>query len=444
MIKRTFLMILLLGLALENASALDTLTVYQDSLSNGLKILVLEKHDLPIASFQVWYRVGSRNERPGITGISHLLEHMMFKASGDIGSGDFARTVQGYGGHDNAFTSEDYTAYYENIAVEFLPKMMEMEAGRMHRLKLDSLEFESERNVVLEERRLRENSPWGRLAEESDAAAFMAHPYGWPVLGWPSDLRALTVRDLRDYYSTYYAPNNATCVIVGDVKPRETVKLAEKYFGGIPRARQAPPPVTTVEPAQAGERRASVVRQAQMPLMLIAYHGCRAGEYDEAVLDLLSAVLSGGESARLYQSLIYRQKLALYAEAYNEARTDPGLISFYAAPIAGRTIAELEQALYAELELVKTQGVTAEELAKARNQLKAQYIFSRQNNYVLGNQLGSAASRHGWRDVNNYLKYLDKVKMDDIKQAAIKYLTPENRTVATLVPQANKGAGEVK
>ncbi|MDP2807801.1 MAG: insulinase family protein, partial [bacterium] len=196
---------------------------------------------------------------------------------------------------------------------------------------------------------------------------------------------------------------------------------------------------TTVEPVQAGERRVSVVRQAQTPLMIIAYHGCRAGEYDEAVLDLLSAILSGGESARLYQSLIYRQKLALYAEFYNVARTDPGLIAFYAAPIAGRTTSELEQALYVELELLKNQGVTQAELAKAKNQLKAQYIFSRQNNYVLGNQLGSAASRHGWRDVNNYLKYLDKIKAEDIKQAAVKYLTPENRTVATLVPQAVKG-----
>ncbi|MBI5806326.1 insulinase family protein [candidate division TA06 bacterium] len=439
MLKKTMIILLLFSCWTAPSFALDTLAVYEDSLANGLKILVLEKHDLPIASFQVWYRVGSRNERPGITGISHLLEHMMFKASGGIGSGEFARTVQRYGGHNNAFTSEDYTAYYENIAVEFLPRMMEMEAGRMHRLKLDSLEFESERQVILEERRLRENSPWGRLAEESDAAAFMAHPYGWPILGWPSDLRAITIRDLRGYYSTYYAPNNATCVIVGDVKPRETVKLVEKYFGGIPRALQSPPVVATAEPVQMGERRVSVVRQAQTPLMLIAFHGCRAGEYDEAVLDLLSAVLSGGESARLYQSLIYRQKLALYAEAYNEARTDPGLISFYAAPIAGRTTAELEQALYAELELVKTQGVTAEELAKAKKQLKAQYIFSRQNNYVLGNQLGSSASRHGWRDVNNYLKFLDKVRTEDIKQAAVKYLAPDNRTVTTLVPQAAKG-----
>ena len=439
MLKRSMIILLLLGCWTASSFALDTLAVYEDSLANGLKILVLEKHDLPIASFQVWYKVGSRNERPGITGISHLLEHMMFKASGNIGSGEFARTVQKYGGHDNAFTSEDYTAYYENIAVEFLPQMMELEAGRMNRLKLDSLEFESERQVMLEERRLRENSPWGRLVEESEAAAFMAHPYGWPILGWPSDLRAITIKDIRQYYFTYYAPNNATVVVVGDVNPKEVVRAVNDHFGKIPRAQQAPPVVATVEPVQVGERRVSVVRQAQTPLMIIAYHGCRAGEYDEAVLDLLSAILSGGESARLYQSLIYRQKLALYAELYNLSRTDPGLISFYAAPIAGRTTAELEQALYAELELVKTQGVTAEELAKAKNQLKAQYIFSRQNNYVLGNQLGSSASRHGWRDVNNYLKFLDKVKMEDIKQAAVKYLAPENRTVATLVPQAVKG-----
>ncbi len=439
MSKKLILVIFFLGFSLSNVLALDTLAVHEDSLANGLRILVLEKHDLPIASFQVWYRVGSRNERPGITGISHLLEHMMFKASGKIGPDDFTRIVQKYGGHNNAFTSKDYTAYYENIAVEFLPQMMELEAGRMYQLKLDSLEFESERNVVIEERRLRENSPWGRLAEESDAAAFMAHPYGWPILGWPSNLRTITLKDMRQHYSTYYAPNNATVVVVGDVNPKEMVKSVNQYFGQIPRGQQAPPLVATVEPIQVGERRASVVRQAQMPLMLIAYHGCLAGEYDEVALDLLSTILSGGESARLYQSLIYRQKLALYAEAYNDARTDPGLISFYAAPIAGRTTAELEQALYAELDLVKTQGVTPAELAKAKSQLKAQYIFSRQNNYRLGEQLGSAATRHDWRDINNYLKYLDKIKAEDIKQAAVKYLSPENRTVTTLVPQTIKG-----
>jgi zinc protease len=228
-------------------------------------------------------------------------------------------------------------------------------------------------------------------------------------------------------------------VVVGDVNPKAVVKSVNEYFGKIPRGQQAPPLVATVEPVQVGERRVSVVRQAQTPLMIIAYHGCRAGEYDEAVLDLLSGILSDGESSRLYQSLIYRQKLALYAELYNVSRTDPGLIGFYAAPIAGRTTAELEQALYAELELVKTQGVTADELAKAKKQLKAQYIFSRQNNYVLGNQLGSAASRHDWRDVNNYLNHLDRIKAEDIKQAAVKYLAPENRTVATLVPQVLKG-----
>lgn len=439
MSKKLILVIFFLGFSLSNVLALDTLAVHEDSLANGLRILVLEKHDLPIASFQVWYRVGSRNECPGITGISHLLEHMMFKASGKIGPDDFTRIVQKYGGHNNAFTSKDYTAYYENIAVEFLPQMMELEAGRMYQLKLDSLEFESERNVVIEERRLRENSPWGRLAEESDAAAFMAHPYGWPILGWPSNLRTITLKDMRQHYSTYYAPNNATVVVVGDVNPKEMVKSVNQYFGQIPRGQQAPPLVATVEPIQVGERRASVVRQAQMPLMLIAYHGCLAGEYDEVALDLLSTILSGGESARLYQSLIYRQKLALYAEAYNDARTDPGLISFYAAPIAGRTTAELEQALYAELDLVKTQGVTPAELAKAKSQLKAQYIFSRQNNYRLGEQLGSAATRHDWRDINNYLKYLDKIKAEDIKQAAVKYLSPENRTVTTLVPQTIKG-----
>ncbi|MBI4727872.1 insulinase family protein [candidate division TA06 bacterium] len=439
MSKKLALITLLLCLGLNYALALDTLAVYEDSLANGLKILVLEKHDLPIASFQVWYRVGSRNERPGITGISHLLEHMMFKASGKIGPEDFTRIIQKYGGHANGSTSKDYTFYYENIAVEFLPQMMELEAGRMHDLKLDSLEFESERQVVMEERRLRENSPWGRLVEETEAAAFMAHPYGIPTLGWMSDLKAMTLDDLRSYYDTYYAPNNATCVIVGDIKPGAAVQQVQKYFGDIPRGAKPPPGVRTVEPEQRGERRVTVQRQAQTPLLIIAYHGCTSGSYDEVVLDLLLGILSEGQSSRFYQSLVYQQKVALYAESYNDARRDPGLFMLYAAPIAGRSTLELEQSLYAELEKVKKEGVTAGELEKARNQKRAGYIFSRQGNAGLGEQLGSAATRHGWHDVNKYLKDLEKVTPEDIKQAAQKYLTADNRTVATLVPQAVKG-----
>jgi zinc protease len=444
MLKKPVLMILTLGLALTNALALDTLAVYQDSLANGLKILVLERHDLPIVSFHVWYKVGSGNEGLGITGISHLLEHMMFKGSGKIGPEDFSRLVQKYGGHDNGATSDDFTFYYENISVEFLPQMMELEAGRMHDLKLDSLQFNSERMVVIEERRLRENSPWGRLVEECEAAAFMAHPYGHPTLGWTSDLQSITLNDVRGYYATYYAPNNATCVIVGDIKPGQAVLLVKKYFGDIPRGTQPPPPVRTVEPEQLGERRVTVQRQAQMPLLLVSYHGCAAGSYDEAVLDLLSGILSDGQSSRLYRSLVYQQKIALYAESANDARKDPGLFQLYAAPIAGRSTQELEQGLFAELEKIKGEGVTPQELEKARNQKRAGYIYSRQDNGGLGRQLGYAATVHDWHDVNNYLTNIEKVTPQDIKQAAQKYLTAENRTVATLVPQTSENMQEKK
>jgi zinc protease len=436
MIKSIFIILCLsiMTWSTLQADETDTIQVFQDSLANGLKILVLEKHDLPIASFQIWYKVGSRNERPGITGISHLLEHMMFKASGKIGPEDFSRLVQKYGGHENGFTSQDYTAYYENIAVEFLPRMMELEAGRMNGLTLDSLQFESERQVVLEERRLRENSPWGRIYEETQAAAYMAHPYGNPTLGWPSDLQTVKLSDLRNYYSTYYAPNNATCVIVGDVNPKAVVKQVADYFGKIPRGPQTPPEVKTVEPVQKGERRIAIVRQAQTPLLIVGFHGSRAGTKEAAVLDVLSNILTKGESSRLYRSLIYQKQLALYLESDNDARADPGLFSFYAAPINGRTPQELEQAMYEELEIIKNNEVTPEELGKAKNQIVTDYIFSRQKNYGTGIQIGTAASRGDWHDVNRYLSFINGVTPGEICQAARKYLTQENRTVATIVP----------
>lgn len=427
------------------AGAVDTLAVHQDSLANGLKILTVEKPGLPLVSFQVWYRVGSRNERPGITGISHLLEHMMFKGTDKIGPEEFSQIVQKYGGHCNAFTSEDYTAYYENISTEFLSVAMELESDRMANLKLDSREFNPERNVVKEERRLRENSPYGRLFEEMNAAAYTAHPYGWPILGWMTDLEAITPQDLRDYYQIYYAPNNATCVIVGAVNRKEAVALVEKYFGSIPRNKKSPPKVTTVEPPQMGERRIKVLKDTKMPLVAIAYHTPEIGQSDTYALELLSNILSNGESSRLYRSLVYEKQLALFAGGYNDTQTDPTLFIFYSAPLKGHDTGELEIAIGEELEKIKREGVTLRELQKSKNQLEAEFVFQQQRNNGLAVQIGSAQTRLSWRYLNSYLKNIRSVNNQDIITVANKYFIDQNKTVATLIPSVSSlSKGEVQ
>jgi zinc protease len=445
LMKKLILAASCLALVVSGAGAVDTLAVHQDSLANGLKILTVEKPGLPLVSFQVWYRVGSRNERPGITGISHLLEHMMFKGTDRIGPEEFSRIVQKYGGHSNAFTSQDYTAYYENISTEFLSVAMGLESDRMANLKLDPKEFSPERNVVKEERRLRENSPYGRLFEELSAAAYTAHPYGWPVLGWMTDIEAITPQDLRDYYRIYYAPNNAACVIVGAVNRKEAVALVDKYFGGIPRNKTSPPRVTTIEPPQMGERRVKVLKDTRMPLVAMGYHTPEIGQPDTYALELLSNILSNGESSRLYRSLVYDKQLALFAGGYNDTQTDPTLFIFYSAPLKGHNTEELEQAITEELEKIKRDGVSPRELQKSKNQLEADFIFQQQRNNGLAVQIGSAQTRLSWRYLNSYLKNIRAVSNQDIISVANKYFIDQNRTVATLIPTGgpqNKGEAQ--
>jgi zinc protease len=443
--RKLILLSLCLALAAISASAADTLTVFQDSLANGLKILTVEKPGLPLVSFQVWYRVGSRNERPGITGISHMLEHMMFKGTNKVGPEEFSKIVQKYGGHCNAFTSEDYTAYYENISTEFLSVAMELESDRMANLKLDPKEFDPERNVVKEERRLRENSPYGRLFEELNAAAYTAHPYGWPILGWMSDLDAITNEDMRNYYRTYYAPNNASCVIVGNINRKDAVAMVQNYFGSIPRNLMAPPRVTSVEPQQMGERRVKVLKDTKMPLVAIGYHTPQIGQKDSYALELLSNILSNGESSRLYRSLVYDKQMALFAGGYNDTQTDPTLFTFYAAPLKGHNTEELEKAIAEELAKIQKDGITGRELQKSKNQLEAEFVFQQQRNNGLAIQIGAAQTRLDWHYLNSYLKNIRQVTNNDIMEVANRYFIDENKTVATLVPiNALQNKGELQ
>ncbi|MBI5166817.1 MAG: insulinase family protein [candidate division NC10 bacterium] len=409
--------------------------VFEATLKNGLKVLLKEDHRAPIATFQVWYKVGSKNEGPGITGASHLLEHMMFKGTERYSPMQFARIVQKNGGWSNAFTGKDYTAYYENIAADRLELVLELEADRMQNLLLDPQEFKAEREVVKEERRLRiEDDPTSLLREELLASAFKAHPYRQPVIGWMSDLERITREDLYRYYKTYYVPNNASIVAVGDFDKFEILKKIEKHFGPIPPGSNPPRP-RTVEPEQNGERRLLLRKEAELPFLYIGYHTPSLTHPDRFALEVLSAILSEGKSSRLYKGLVYDKQIALYAGAdYSWIHTDPNLFYFYASVLPGRTAEEVEKAIYAEIERLKGEPVSDRELQKAKNQIEAFFILSQDSIFFQGEILGMHESVADWRLWEAYLPGIRAVTVEDVQKVAKKYYSEDNRTVAILAP----------
>ncbi|MGH7254892.1 MAG: M16 family metallopeptidase, partial [Nitrospirales bacterium] len=318
-------------------------------LPNGLKVLLVEEPKAPVATIQIWYRVGSRHETMGRAGLSHMLEHMMFKGTDQYPKGTFSRTIRQNGGIDNAFTSQDYTAYFELLAADRVELALKMEADRMRNLKLDDQEFQLEREVVKEERRLRtEDDPQSYLVESLFAQAFMIHPYHWPIIGWFPDLNAMTLKDLQRHYDTYYVPNNATLVVVGDVKARALLPTITRLFGAIPSGTLLPQPTVT-EPAQLGERRIIVKREAQVPFVMAGYRVPNYESDDAYPLTILETILSAGKSSRLYQTLVYEQKRALAVGAsYSRLQADPELFYCYAVAQPDQAIEEVERALYRE------------------------------------------------------------------------------------------------
>lgn len=411
------------------------LKVTEKVLPNGLKVLLKEEHKAPVVTFQVWYKVGSRNERLGKTGLSHVLEHMMFKGSSKFGPKQFSQTVMRNGGNDNAFTSKDYTAYFENFASDRLEIALDLESDRMQGLILDPKEFLSERAVVMEERRMRyEDDPTSTMVEQMMATAFLAHPYQWPVIGWMADLRSLARDELVAHYRTYYAPNNATIVVVGDFETKRLLTLIEKYFGPIPRGPQVPP-VTAEEPRQLGERRIFVKKDAELPAVFAGYKAPNLKHPDSAALDVLQMVLSSGKSSRLYRSLVYEKQVALYAGGdYDNITNDPNLFYVYAGIMPGKTAEEVEKDLYAEIEKLKTEPVTDEELQKAKNQIEAQFIMSQDSIFFQAMQLGQYETVASWKLLEKYLEGVRSVARADIQRVAKEYFTEDSRTVGILVP----------
>jgi len=409
--------------------------VFEKILDNGLKVLLVENHKAPVITFQVWYRVGSRNEQWGRTGLSHMLEHMMFKGSKKFSAQEFTRLIAENGGNDNAFTSEDFTAYFENISSDKAQVLIDLESDRMHNLVLRNEDFQTERMVVMEERRMRtEDDPQAFLMEQVQATAFQTSPYHWPTIGWKEDIERFTLADLKSYYSTYYNPVNAIVVVVGDFRKEDLLPRIEKGFGGIPRG-VAPEQKKDVDQPQSGERRVFAKREAELPYIVMAYHVPNLQSPDSYVLEVLEALLSTGKSSRLYQSLVQEKQLALSVDADNSLLSrDPSLFTLTAQPLSEKDVTEVEKALNEEIERIRAKPVGLQELEKAKNQLEAAFVYGQASLFYQGMLLAQYEIARDWRNVDEYLPSIRKVTPEDIRRVADLYLTPENRTVGRLIP----------
>ncbi len=435
LVRRSIMLTLLLAIFLASSSFSQPMNVTEKVLPNGLKVLLKEEHKAPVVTFQIWYKVGSRNEELGKTGMSHLLEHMMFKGTKTYGPKTFSQTVMRNGGNDNAFTGKDYTAYFENMAADRIAISLDLESDRMQNLLIDPKEFLSEREVVKEERRMRtDDDPTSTMVEQMTAEAFIAHPYEWPVIGWMADINNITRDDLANHYRTYYAPNNATIVVVGDFDTKALLPQIEKFFGQILRG-PAVPKVAAVEPKQMGERRIVVKKQAELPAVFAGYHTPDVKSSDSYALEVLQGILSSGKSSRLYKSLVYEKQLALYAGGdYTNMANDPNLFYVYAGVMPGKTTDEVEKAIYGEIDRLKTTPVTDEELQKAKNQIEAGFIMGQDSIFYQAMLLGEYETVASWKMVGDYVEKIRAVTKEDVHRVAKEYFSEDNRTVGILVP----------
>ena len=419
--------------------------IVSKTLANGLKIIVWPDHDIPNANFYTFYKVGSRNEYPGITGLAHYFEHMMFNGTTRRAPGAFDREMEAAGGSNNASTSNDLTIYTDWFPSGALETIFDLEGDRMANLAFDPKVVESERGVVYSERRSSvDNDNFGTLLEQMQATAFTAHPYQFPTIGWPSDIEHWKLDDLKRFFKTYYAPNNAVLVIAGDVDAAQVFALADKYLAPLQKQPE-PTPITTVEPEQLGERRLVVERSdAQSPIVAYAFHsGMGAGDKRFPALELLTTILSQGQSSRLHQRLVEREQAATQAGAFAEAGFDPGLLWVYAMLPPGGDMARVESLLDDELAKIARDGVSADELAKARN-LKAS-AFWRGMATINGKAraLGTYEVFNGdYRKLFDAPSAYDAVSAADVQALAKRILRIQNRTTGLLKPVAAKEAAK--
>jgi predicted Zn-dependent peptidase len=418
---------------------LDLERVRTHALPNGLRLRMLRDPSTPTLSYYTFYQVGSRNEQLGTTGISHLFEHMMFNGAAKYGPKEFDRVLESRGGHSNAYTSNDVTAYYEDFAAEALPTVVDLESDRMASLRLTSESLEQEREVVKEERRLRtENSVFGLMEEQLEALVFLAHPYRWPVIGWMEDIQRITRDDCEAFFRTYYAPGNAAIYVVGDLDPDATVALIERHYGGIP-AGPAPAAVPAGEPPQRGERRAVVRYPAQAPAILAGWRGPAARSPDANALDVLQVCLAVGESSRLRRRLVQEAEVAVSVSISWGWRIDPGVFLAFAELAPGADVERAESLLWAEIAKVAERGVTGAEVARARALLRSSVLHELATHHGTAHALGQAEALLGdWREAGRALEHYAAVTPRDVRRVAAEYLEPSRRCVVVLEPEERR------
>ncbi|MFQ5646954.1 MAG: M16 family metallopeptidase [bacterium] len=439
--KKSVKNIVILALAaLAGAKTCPAFQSRTELLSNGLKVVMVEDHKSPVVTFQIWYKVGSKDEKTGRTGISHVLEHMMFKGTAKVPKGRFSRIVAQAGGTENAFTGKNYTAYFEKLSSDRLDLSLELEPDRMTNLLLDPKEFKLELAVVKEERRSRtDDDPTSAVIEDLYAAAFKVHPYRNPVIGWMTDLNHLTVDEVKKYYRKYYAPNNAVISVVGDFNPDQLLEKIKKTFGSLPRGTEIKRH-RIVEPKQIGERRFTIHKQAQLPFVFIGYHVPNLQSPDQYPLEVLNQILSSGKSSRLYKTLVYDKKIALYAgSSYSRQSASPDLFYFYGGLQPKQTSEEFERSVYEQLNKMKTEPVSDRELQKAKNQVQASFVYALDSSFYQAMRIGQLEVidvDHHY--LNRFVDNIQKVTAKDILRVAGKYFSPRNRTVGVLIPESPK------
>ena len=415
--------------------------VHEFKLDNGLKVLIQEDHRAPVAVSQVWYKVGSSYEYGGITGVSHMLEHMMFKGTKKHPPGEFSRIIAANGGSENAFTGQDYTAYFQTLEKSRLNVSFDLEADRMRNLQILEPEFVKEQQVVIEERRMRtDDQPRAKMEEHFQAMAFTSSPYKNPVIGWPDDIAGLTVKDLSDWYQLWYAPNNATLVVVGDVDPKAVFELAKRHFGPL-KSNSLPTVKPRNEVQQLGPRRMVAKIPAKLPYLTMGYKApvLRTVEqpWEAYALEVAAGILDGGNSARLSTRLVRGQQIAAGVGAdYDLYGRMSGLFTLEGTPAQGKTLAELEKALSEEVARLRDERVAPDELERVKAQVMASKIYQRDSIFYQAMQLGLTETVDlGWKVVDEYVDKLTQVTPEQIQQVAQKYLVDDRLSVGYLEPQ---------
>lgn len=439
--KRLFYIALLLVGLLGQAQA----EVFERTLPNGLRVIVKEDHRAPVIVQQIWYKAGSMDEVTGKTGIAHVLEHMMFKGTKSVPAGEFSKRIAAAGGRENAFTSSDYTAYFQQLHKSKLPLAMQLESDRMRNLNLTAEEFSKEIKVVMEERRMRtDDEPQSLMYETLMATAYQEHPYHHPVIGWMNDLESLSVKDAQQWYKRWYAPNNATLVIAGDVKAEEVFALAKKYYGPIPRS-NLPVRREFAEPAQLGIKRVVVKAPAELPQLVMSYHTPTirdpGHDWKPYALELLAGVLDGNESARLNKDLVREQQVASSAGAgYDSTSRGPSMFTLEATPSTGKTVQDVEDALRREIAKLIADGVNEDELQRVKAQVTAGEVYKLDSLFYQAMQIGQLESIGlGYKAIPVMLDKLQQVTAEQVLQVAKEFLVDDNLTVAVLDPQPLSG-----